>query len=1079
MSGITSGIGLVSGINSTQIIEQLLALEGRGKLPIQARYSQVQASKTALLDVNARLLNLRNSASKLRLGNVFTSMTATSADETSLAARASKDTPPGTYQFTVGRLVSTSQILSRGFATKDATPLGLDNLSFEWGDAGLERDLVLSDLRGGEGISRGKITIRDGLGREDTIDLSTAVTLGDVMARINAANNAEVDAYIENERLVISDESGGPGSLIIADVGSGLTAEQLGIRGTHTSQEVTGAQLNQLGLSTALASLNDGTGVFVRDNVVDFRIKVDGTTYDISLGREDQPIANSTKLSDLNNGLGIKINTTDADDFKVVTSTGVTVGINLGAVVVDGEVQDDAVETVGQMLTRINAELEADLGAGQVVVSLRSDGKGFVVTDSMGGSGPVKVLGSGPNLDRTAKDLGIFTGAIDSGPTTLTGNIVRNKVATPRASTIEDIIARISDQTSNAVTASIASGGTGLTLSVAGGSTVEVLAGTTDGSSFGATVGERTARDLGLFGLSGTGSVTSTRIAAAVGTVRTARLFGGQGLGTPGTLTLTDRNGNAFDFTNFAAHDTVAGLIRAINTDAKNNGVDVRLEVSDSGRGLLARDVGDGNGTMSISGSAATSLGIAGSIAGDAIRGSDLDRQHLTLGTKLSSLAFGKGVGTGTFRITDSSGDSAIVDIDATASTIYDVMSEINSRGLFVEARLNATGDGIELVDTNTGTASNAIKVADVSGAVAKGIGLVGQAASAGANLIGSLEKTVDLETTDTLADVVRKLNDAKIPVAASIVNAGSGTQPFRLSISSIVGGTNGQLLMDTGSVDLGMVRTSEGRDASLFLGTGDPATAFLYTSATNTFKDVVSGLEVDAKKAGATVSVDVARDVVGMVEGVKQLVTTVNDALGRIGEYDKYDDETKKKGPLLGNPVVARVRQQLIQTAQGPAKGVEGRYRFLSQVGIRFGKEGQLQFDEAKFRAAYDTDPAAVEELFTAFEIQSTSSNSPVAGVTVEQTTTTYSKLGFGDLFDQLLKKLTNSVDGVTTVADRGLQSQLDGLKDRLDRFDARLETKRQRYLAQFSAMESTLARLQTQQSSLGSLSANVAMIG
>ncbi len=1079
MSGITSGIGLVSGINSTQIIEQLLALEGRGKLPIQARYSQVQASKTALLDVNARLLNLRNSASKLRLGNVFTSMTATSADETSLAARASKDTPPGTYQFTVGRLVSTSQVLSRGFATKDATPLGLDNLSFEWGDAGLERDLVLSDLRGGEGISRGKITIKDGLGREDTIDLSTAVTLGDVMARINAANNAEVDAYIENERLVISDASGGPGSLIIADVGSGLTAEQLGIRGTHTSQKVTGAQLNQLGLSTALASLNDGTGVFVRDNVVDFRIKVDGTTYDISLGREDQPIANSTKLSDLNNGLGIKINTTDADDFKVVTSTGVTVGINLGAVVVDGEVQDDAVETVGQMLTRINAELEADLGAGQVVVSLRSDGKGFVVTDSMGGSGPVKVLGSGPNLDRTAKDLGIFTGAIDSGPTTLTGNIVRNKVATPRASTIEDIIARISDQTSNAVTASIASGGTGLTLSVAGGSTVEVLAGTTDGSSFGATVGERTARDLGLFGLSGTGSVTSTRIAAAVGTVRTARLFGGQGLGTPGTLTLTDRNGNAFDFTNFAAHDTVAGLIRAINTDAKNNGVDVRLEVSDSGRGLLARDVGDGNGTMSISGSAATSLGIAGSIAGDAIRGSDLDRQHLTLGTKLSSLAFGKGVGTGTFRITDSSGDSAIVDIDASASTIYDVMSEINSRGLFVEARLNATGDGIELVDTNTGTASNAIKVADVSGAVAKGIGLVGQAASAGANLIGSLEKTVDLETTDTLADVVRKLNDAKIPVAASIVNAGSGTQPFRLSISSIVGGTNGQLLMDTGSVDLGMVRTSEGRDASLFLGTGDPATAFLYTSATNTFKDVVSGLEIDAKKAGATVSVDVARDVVGMVEGVKQLVTTVNDALGRIGEYDKYDDETKKKGPLLGNPVVARVRQQLIQTAQGPAKGVEGRYRFLSQVGIRFGKEGQLQFDEAKFRAAYDTDPAAVEELFTAFEIQSTSSNSPVAGVTVEQTTTTYSKLGFGDLFDQLLKKLTNSVDGVTTVADRGLQSQLDGLKDRLDRFDARLETKRQRYLAQFSAMESTLARLQTQQSSLGSLSANVAMIG
>ncbi len=99
------------------------------------------------------------------------------------------------------------------------------------------------------------------------------------------------------------------------------------------------------------------------------------------------------------------------------------------------------------------------------------------------------------------------------------------------------------------------------------------------------------------------------------------------------------------------------------------------------------------------------------------------------------------------------------------------------------------------------------------------------------------------------------------------------------------------------------------------------------------------------------------------------------------------------------------------------------------------------------------------------------TSSSSPVAGVTVENTTTTYSKLGFGDLFDQLLKKLTNSIDGVTTVADRAFQDKLDGLKERLDRYDQRLEAKRLRYQNQFAAMESALARLQSQQASLGSL--------
>ena len=78
MSGISTGIGLVSGINSSALIEQLLAIESRGRAPIQARIGTLQAGKTALMDVNARLLNLRNSASKFRLGKVFSAVTARS-----------------------------------------------------------------------------------------------------------------------------------------------------------------------------------------------------------------------------------------------------------------------------------------------------------------------------------------------------------------------------------------------------------------------------------------------------------------------------------------------------------------------------------------------------------------------------------------------------------------------------------------------------------------------------------------------------------------------------------------------------------------------------------------------------------------------------------------------------------------------------------------------------------------------------------------------------------------------------------------------------------------------------------------
>ena len=52
-----------------------------------------------------------------------------------------------------------------------------------------------------------------------------------------------------------------------------------------------------------------------------------------------------------------------------------------------------------------------------------------------------------------------------------------------------------------------------------------------------------------------------------------------------------------------------------------------------------------------------------------------------------------------------------------------------------------------------------------------------------------------------------------------------------------------------------------------------------------------------------------------------------------------------------------------------------------------------------------------------------------------------------------------------MTTIADRGFQEKLDGLQERLDRYDQRLESKRLRYQNQFAAMETALAKLQSQQ--------------
>ncbi|MSR41887.1 MAG: hypothetical protein EXS10_08325 [Phycisphaerales bacterium] len=1068
MPGLSVGTGLISGINSAALIEQLLSLESRGKVPIQRRISAVTAARTALLDVNARILAAKSAAGKLRTGKVFDAMRAAVGDDTLMAVSTGSSTPQGEYQMRIARMVSSSQLLSRGFASTNTVPAGLDALTFELGRGGVETDIALTTLNNGDGVRGGKIRITDRLFKTSLIDLGAATSLQEVVEAINADETVSVTAAIENERLVVRDTSGGGASFIIDDV-TGSLAENLGIEANVYANTVTSSQLTRLGRNSALTTLNDGAGVLTRDGVSDFRLDVAGTIHNISLGREDAPITVSSLLSDLRDGAGIRINSTDADDFTVITSTGVSVGINLGDVIVDEEVSETKVKTVAQLLARVNSELETALGVGKVTMSLRADGKGFTLTDTMAGSGTLQTRGVGPGGDSSAQDLGIFTGISTSGAAVINGSVVRNKVAVPRATSIGDLIDRIATQTGGAVTATINSAGTGLQLS-AGASAITVLAGTVDGTSQGTAISERTARNLGLFGLTGIGSVTGTRLASGVQTVRTATMNGGAGLNSADAITIQDRSGASFSMTGLAALGTLSEVISAINAQAVTSGVDVALSVSDSGKSLVAKDTSGGVGALTLSGTMATSLGIARTGTVDSLRGTDLQSQYVSEGSLLSGLNYGRGVGTGRMKLIDSTGATANVDIDSDAVTLYDVMSEINSRGLFIEARINANGDGLVLVDTNTGVTTRAMKVEDSSGGVAGALGIAKTATAAGDDIDGSYQRTVNLDTTDTLVDIVRKITEAKIPVSATVVNAGSGAQPFRIAFTSAISGRNGRLFADSGLTELGVSTMTEARDAVLVLGAGGSQASFVFTSSSNEFKDVVSGMNVTAKKVGETTAT-VTRDFDGILSGVKGIVTSLNDALTRINLFDKYDDATKTKGPLLGDPTIARAKQQIVGLVQRKAKNVEGRYQYLTQVGMRLGKNGQIEFDEARFREAYDTDPQAVEDLFTAYQAQSSTSQTITPGITVANDSTTYTSLGFSDLIATTLNKLVDPIDGVFKTADKSFADQLTGLNGRITLFDSRIEAHRTRMQRQFASMETTLAKLQSQQSAMQSM--------
>ena len=116
MGTITSGIGLVSGINTTNIIDQLMKLEAKPKDDLQTRIDATNKQKVAYTTLSTQLTSIKLYATTLKKSSAFTSAVAKSSNEDVLTATTSGSPTPGTYQFQVARLVTTQQSISAGFS---------------------------------------------------------------------------------------------------------------------------------------------------------------------------------------------------------------------------------------------------------------------------------------------------------------------------------------------------------------------------------------------------------------------------------------------------------------------------------------------------------------------------------------------------------------------------------------------------------------------------------------------------------------------------------------------------------------------------------------------------------------------------------------------------------------------------------------------------------------------------------------------------------------------------------------------------------------------------------------------------
>ncbi|MCC5823116.1 MAG: flagellar filament capping protein FliD [Phycisphaerales bacterium] len=941
MGGITAGVGLFSGIDSASLVEQLIASQSRPKLLAQRRLVQLQGQQAAYLDINSRLNAFKTAAAAFRVNNVFNAKNALSSDEGVLTASAGNSAVNGNYNFLVDRLVTTQQMLSRGFASRNDAAIGIDALTFEPPEARLDRDTDLNDLNNGNGITRGKIVING-----QDVDLSRVSTMGELLDTINSAETGAT-ASVSNGSIVLD------GVTSLANKGAANVLGSLGLSSaTIDGQRYTGANVYGLGANTALSALNDGRGVDSRDasgvGVSDFAIIVGGTQVNVRIGQIEQTV--------------------------------------------DGEVTivEGPASTMGQVIERINKAL---------------DNAGF-----------------GDNL---VASLNASTGAIQFSNSTGEEVVIRN--------------ARI-----------------------------------------GAVDATTTANDLGIAGTYGAGNFSGRRVLAGLNTVLLSSINGGRGLmDTSGSLAFTTSDGSSFSV-NIAGVTTVAELINRVNNAGSNDGR-VTISLDDIGTGLRVKDNTGGTGPFVIGNGddadPAMALGLAGTHEGGVAKSSNLQMAYIGKSTLLSSLNRGDGIGTGRFEIIDGNSLSATININSNDRTLGDVIKKINDAGLAVRARINDNGDGIVIEEQGGTTGGSRIRIRDTEGAVARNLRINGEASGTGADnfVNGSFETRIEFEPGATLEDIRRAINNSNAGVQASIINDGSSSNPFRLSLVSQHSGRDGRFLIDTGGFDLGLNTLEEGENARVFFGSSNPANGVLVNSTTNTIDGLIEGVTLNLRQVSENpVSVSVTTNTEEIEKKVKAMVDAFNSVIERIDFQSRYNEETKERGPLLGDGTLISLRSRLFSTARSSNDGFTGTFDTLSRVGVVAGTGGKLSFNAERFRAAYADDPAAVEALFTRRDIRPPDTGPDDNGVTIvnPDRPTEFDALGVVAQLEQLAESYVGSIGGILQNRNTALDSQIKLQEGRIASIQRTLDSKRDILLRQFLSMEQAIAAFQTQGSALSQIS-------
>lgn len=326
-----------------------------------------------------------------------------------------------------------------------------------------------------------------------------------------------------------------------------------------------------------------------------------------------------------------------------------------------------------------------------------------------------------------------------------------------------------------------------------------------------------------------------------------------------------------------------------------------------------------------------------------------------------------------------------------------------------------------------------------------------------------SFNVVIDSEN-NTLAGIRSAINNAtdNTGVSATIVNVddGSGGTEAKLILSSDETGTDNAITVTVDDDD------SNDTDASglsaFYYDSNDVTTPERLTqinaaidaevyidgqrvlSSSNTIVDAIEGVTINILKedTGNTHQLTVANDTATIKSNIQSFVTNYNTLRTFINDVTEFDPVTGEAAVLLGDATTRNLSNQIRAQISDTVSGISGKFSTLVDLGITSNSDGTLVIDNTQLDSVLNNNTDDIAQLFS-------------------------STNGVATKLDSIVNEYIKS-DGLLDNKTNGLNSTITGINEDLEALQLSLDALEDRLRAQFTAMDTIVAQLNSTSSFL-----------